>query len=145
MNGLMAYASPIILDGQPVAHIFLGQFLHEPANQAAFVHQAREFGLDEEAYLEALQKVPIVPAERIEALLAFIVDLVQSQASKGLEHLRLVETTSEANKALRREIAVHKRSVKALHRSNTELGKSEARTALMLRSVQMAGGSLELN
>ena len=294
MNGLMAYASSIILDGQPVASIFLGQFLHEPANKDVFLRQAREFGFDEEAYMEALQKVPIVPAERIDALMAFIVDLVQSQAAKVLEHLRLVETTAElnkseerfraianytydwenwfgvdgallwvnpaverftgysveecfamrdyplplvdepdrariaivrteaiagsqgndaelrvrhkdgslrwasaswqpiydaggqrlghrvsirditerkraeealrlayeelesrvhqrtlelsdANKALRREIAVHKRTVKALHRSNTELGKSEARTALMLRSVQMAGGSLELN
>ncbi|MGB8212551.1 MAG: PocR ligand-binding domain-containing protein [Anaerolineales bacterium] len=173
LNGLMAYAAPIVLDGQPVASIFLGQFLHEPANKEVFLRQAREFGFDEAAYMEALQKVPIVPEERSEALLAFIVDLVQSQASKGLEHLRLMETTAElkrseessrlayeelearvrqrtlelsdANKALKKEITFHKRTLKALRRSNTELGKSEARMTLMLRSIRMAGVPMELD
>lgn len=294
MNGLMDYASPIVVDGQHLASIFLGQFLHAPADEAFFRRQAREFGFDEQDYMEALQTVPIISAEKVKAMMAFITDLAESLASRGLEHLHLLETTaelnrgeerfraianytydweswigvdgtllwvnpaverftgytveeclvmqdypmpmvdeadqtriaairaeaiagshgndielrirnkdgslrwasaswqpiynasgqslghrvsvrditgrkqaeealtlayeelesrvhqrtldlSEANKALRKEIAVHKRTVTALHRSNTELANSKARTALMLRSIQMAGGSLEMD
>ena len=51
MNGLMDYASPIIVDGQHLATIFLGQLLHEPPDEDFFRGQAREFGFDEEAYM----------------------------------------------------------------------------------------------
>jgi signal transduction histidine kinase len=52
---------------------------------------------------------------------------------------------ARAKQALIDEIVIHERVVEDLKQSNTELRKSEERTSLMLRSVQMAGGSLELD
>ena len=84
LNGLMAYAAPIVLDGQPVASIFLGQFLHEPANKEVFLRQAREFGFDEAAYMEALQKVPIVPEEEAKPCWPLLLTWFKARHPKGL-------------------------------------------------------------
>jgi PAS domain S-box-containing protein len=99
LNGLMDYASPIVIDGQHLATIFLGQFFLEPPNEDFFRGQAQEFGFDEEAYLEALKKVPIITTERVEAIMAFFTHLSQSLALRGLEHLRLLDTTAELKKS----------------------------------------------
>ena len=52
---------------------------------------------------------------------------------------------AQAKKALIDEIVVHERVIEDLKQLNAELRKSQEQTTLMLRSVQMAGGSLELN
>ena len=58
---------------------------------------------------------------------------------------RLAKELAQAKQALIDEIVIHERVVEDLKQSNTELRKSQERTDLMLRSVQMASGSLELN
>lgn len=53
-HGLMAVCCPIALDGEPVAYVFSGPFLHEPVNDATikrFERQAKEYGFDEEDYI----------------------------------------------------------------------------------------------
>ena len=57
----------------------------------------------------------------------------------------LAKELADAKQALIDEIVIHERVVQDLKQSNAELRKSQERTALMLRSVQMASGSLELN
>jgi signal transduction histidine kinase len=58
---------------------------------------------------------------------------------------QLAKALAEAKQALIDEIVIHERVVDDLKSSNAELRKSEDRTALILHSVQMANGSLELN
>jgi GAF domain-containing protein len=58
---------------------------------------------------------------------------------------QMAKDLAGAKQALLDEVIVHERVMEDLKRSNAELRKSQERTALMLRSVQMAGGSLELN
>jgi signal transduction histidine kinase len=57
----------------------------------------------------------------------------------------MTQEFARAKQALLDEIVIHERVVEDLKQLNTELRKSQERTALMLRSVQMAGGSLELD
>ncbi len=57
----------------------------------------------------------------------------------------LSKELAQAKQVLIDEIVIHERVVDDLKQSNAELRKSQERTDLMLRSVQMAGGSLELN
>jgi signal transduction histidine kinase len=71
--------------------------------------------------------------------------LRKAEEESKLENLRLAKELAKARQALIDEFVVHERVVQDLKLSNTELRKSHERTDLMLRSVQMAGGSLELN
>ena len=69
----------------------------------------------------------------------------KAEEESKLENLRLAKELAKARQALIDEFVIHERVVQDLKLSNTELRKSHERTDLMLRSVQMASGSLELN
>ncbi len=94
-NGLMDYAAPIIVDGHYLAGIFTGQLFHEPPDEEYFRQQARECGFDEEAYIDALRKVPIVSEEQVQSTMEFYVTLGQVVASLGLEKLRRLEEAED--------------------------------------------------
>ena len=90
-QGLMDYATPLVIEGEHLANVFTGQVLNEPPEIDFFHRQADELGFDKPSYLEALQRVPIVSTQRIEAVMAFLVDLAQMLASNGLNRLRQLE------------------------------------------------------
>jgi len=96
MNGLMDFGTPIIVEGQHLASIFLGQFLHKPPDEEIFRRQAQEYGFDEEVYMEALRKVPIIPEEQIESIMGFYSQLGQFLATMGLERKRQLEAADAA-------------------------------------------------
>lgn len=98
LNGLMDYCTPIIIEGQHLATIFLGQILHEPPDIEFFRNQARENSFDETAYLEALNKVPIIPKKRIESIMLFYSQLGELLASIGLERKHQLKAASSAIK-----------------------------------------------
>jgi len=112
-NGLTDAASPIVIGGRHVANVFIGQFLLEPPNEELFRQQAREFGFDEAAYLEALFRVPIVPEKKLPPVLMYLTTCAQLLAEMGLEQiqgqaheaelLRWAEELNRANQALRQQ------------------------------------------
>lgn len=96
LNGLMDYATPIIIEGQHLATIFHGQFMHEPPDEDFFRRQAQEYGFDEAAYLEALHRVPIISEDKIESIMLFYSQLGQVLAAMGLERKRQLEAADQA-------------------------------------------------
>lgn len=88
LNGLMDYATPIIVEGQHLATIFMGQLLHEPPDEDFFLRQARKYGFDETAYMEALRRVPIIPKDRVVSVMSFYSQLARLLATLGLEKKR---------------------------------------------------------
>lgn len=105
-NGLMDYATPIVIEGRQLATLYFGQLLHEPPDMDFFRRQAKECGFDEESYLAAIREVPIIPRERIEPIMAFYVQMAQMLAKSGLDRLR--EREAEQRLAdLNRELAQH--------------------------------------
>ena len=98
LNGLMDYSTPIIVEGRHLASIFTGQFFHEPPDEEFFRRQAREYGFDETAYIEALHRVPIISKDQVETIMVFYSQLAQILAAMGLERIRKLEA---ADKALR--------------------------------------------
>lgn len=94
LNGLMDYAAPIIVEGQYLAGIFFGQCLSEPPDREFFCRQAREYGFDETAYMEALDRIPIVSEEDIASIMGFYSKLGQIFTSMGLERLRQIESAN---------------------------------------------------
>lgn len=95
LNGLMDYATPIIVEGQHLGTIFMGQVLHEAPDEELFCRQAREFEFDETSYIEALHKVRIVPEEQVKSIMDFYSSLGQILASTGLERLRSIERAED--------------------------------------------------
>jgi len=95
MNGLVDYGTPIIVEGQHVATIFLGQFLHELPDEEFFRRQAQEYGFDEAAYMEALRRVPVIPKEQVESIMRFYSQLGQFFATMGLERKRQLESAEQ--------------------------------------------------
>ena len=96
-NGLTDAASPIIIEDEHVANVFVGQFLVEPPDQEFFRHQAANYGFEETSYLDALASVPIVSKKKLPAILDFITSLAEMVATMGLKQIRQLE----AEEALR--------------------------------------------
>ncbi|OGQ94991.1 MAG: hypothetical protein A2521_12805 [Deltaproteobacteria bacterium RIFOXYD12_FULL_57_12] len=91
-RGLIVIATPLIIDGNHLANIFSGQiFLVEP-DWEFFRQQARTFGFDEQDYLAALAKVPVITQKKLDQYLSFVADLAKSLAFQGLNELRNRET-----------------------------------------------------
>jgi PAS domain S-box-containing protein len=96
LNGLTEYATPIIVEGQHLGSIHMGQLFNEPPDLDYFRRQAQEFGFDEAAYLEAVSNVNIIPEHRIEPIMKFYSKLGQVLATIGLERLHRLEAAETA-------------------------------------------------
>lgn len=74
--GLMDFASDIIVEGERVGAIIGGQVLPSEPDFDSFRSIARELGIHEDAYIDALKKVPIRPEKTIRAASAMLGDIV---------------------------------------------------------------------
>ena len=74
-NGLIDCATPIILDGQHIANLFIGQFFTEESDLDYFTQQAEQTGFEVEDYLSAIEEVPIVDESKLPAMLNMLSSL----------------------------------------------------------------------
>ncbi|MEN6439166.1 MAG: PocR ligand-binding domain-containing protein [Syntrophobacter sp.] len=98
-NGLTDAASPIIIEGHHLANAFIGQFFIEKPDIEFFRLQAKEFGYDESAYLEALAEVPTVSKEILPAILSFLTSFAVMLGGLTLKQLRQKAAEEELRKA----------------------------------------------
>ncbi|WP_428034128.1 diguanylate cyclase [Amphritea sp.] len=87
-NGLYDYATPVIIEGNHVATLFMGQLLHEAPDLKHFEQQAEEFNYDKAAYVSAIKQVPVIPKEQIERQLNHLVQVTTVLASSALSSIR---------------------------------------------------------
>ena len=92
-NGLRDLAVPIIIRGRHLATFFTGQFFYDDDKPDLdfFRAQAREFGFDEEAYLEAVKRVPVITRDHVQTFMEYNLNLVLIMAETGLKNLKLAE------------------------------------------------------
>lgn len=74
-NGLVDCATPIVIEGEHIANLFIGQFLIAEPNPEYFTEQAAQAGFDKEEYLSALAEVPIVDETKLPAMLNMLSSL----------------------------------------------------------------------
>ena len=103
-NGLMDYATPVIIEGQQIATLFLGQVLHEPPDMALFRAQAAQFGFHEKAYLDSIEAIPVVPKKQLQDLMTVMVDMAQMLAESGLAKLRQTVLERDIDRYAERQI-----------------------------------------
>lgn len=121
-NGLVDYAMPIVINGEHIATLFLGQVLHEPPDIDYFRKQAAEFGFDETDYLAALARVPVMSHEQIVASMDFLIQLARMLVGSGLATLRQREAEAELkelNAYLAERVAERTASLEKANRAKT--------------------------
>jgi PAS domain S-box-containing protein len=155
-NGMTDAASPIIIDGQHLANVFIGQFHLQEPDLEFFRRQARECGFDEAEYLAAIQEVPVMPQAKLPSILGFLTGFAKLVGALSLQRRRAFKATESMKQragGLRRsqiaalrlaedaaqtrsEVVRYKEHLEHLVKERTEdLRDSEERTRLLLESV----------
>lgn len=91
--GLVDFAAPIIIDGVQIGAILGGQVLDAPPDEPYFRRIAREIGVNEDDYINALRSVPIVPRKQIDAAAEMLYVFANAISKMGHHNLVLVNET----------------------------------------------------
>ena len=91
LNGLIDVATPIIIEGNHLGNIFIGQFFESPPDINFFKKQAEEFDFDKDEYLKVLSKVPIMSYEKAELMMKLLSQLAGYISSLGLKEKKRSE------------------------------------------------------
>ncbi|MBU4236847.1 MAG: PocR ligand-binding domain-containing protein [Proteobacteria bacterium] len=91
LNGMVDVAVPVVINGEHIANLFSGQFFFEEPDQMFFKKQAEKYGFDEEQYLGALAKVPVIPRERVKTAMDFLQNMTQLISETTFQKLEQME------------------------------------------------------
>ncbi|MEW6541000.1 MAG: PAS domain S-box protein [Bacillota bacterium] len=82
-NGLVMAATPIVVAGRHLATIILSQVFFESPDEDRFRSQARMLGLEEEPYLEAVRRIPVLTKKEFLLKIRFIGNLAGLISTQG--------------------------------------------------------------
>lgn len=135
-NGLVDVAVPVVVEGVHVGNFFTGQFLSAEPDVQYFKLQGKEFGFNEEAYLQALERVPVFNDQEVLKTMDFLVDLTQLIGEMGVAKLRTLEDAQSTRQELERQVE--------LRTHELSLAKDAAEVANNSKSAFLATMSHEI-
>lgn len=97
-NGLFGSAAPIVLNGDYLGTAFAGQYLCEPPDIRFFKEQAAHYQYEENSYLVAVKKLPVLSQERVDAMLAFFRQMTEMLARMAHSQSHQMESKNQALK-----------------------------------------------
>ena len=117
-NGLRDIGVPIVVAGEHLATLFLGQFFYEgeTPDREFFAAQARSVGFDEVAYLAALDRVPVFSRVEVENILEYnraLARFIAELAGRALTHARDEKALREADRHRTQFIAMLSHELRA--------------------------------
>ena len=115
--GLMDFSSDIVVEGIKVGAMIGGQVLPGEPDEEKFKRIAKELGIHEKAYIEALRKVPVKTEKSIRAAAAFLGEVVNQMVN--LEYLKSKD--SKRLTVLDQELKRATNSVDAIRGNTKEL------------------------
>lgn len=110
-HGLMDNATPIIIDGIHYGNFFTGQFFLEKPDLELFRTQAQKYGFDEQAYIAAVNKVPVWTQEQLNNYLFFIKGLITVISESGMKKLKEIEHRKQIQKNEKRYRSILKAAI----------------------------------
>jgi ligand-binding sensor protein len=111
-NGLTDCATPIIIEGQHIANLFIGQFFIQLPEYAEFEAQCAEFGFQHDHYFQALAEVPVVDERKIPAILKMLVGFASQIAKQSLaEHRARIAYETVEKQVIERTHTAARRSI----------------------------------
>ncbi|MBF0567089.1 MAG: PAS domain S-box protein [Nitrospirae bacterium] len=114
--GMVDVAVPIIIGGKHMGNIFAGQLLLEEPSLPFFRNQAREYGFNEDDYMEALSRVQVLTTERLQQNLTFMQKFAEMLGDVGLKRIKEMEAE--------KELRLHKEHLEELVLQRTEAMES---------------------
>jgi PAS domain S-box-containing protein/putative nucleotidyltransferase with HDIG domain len=102
-HGMIEAATPIMVDGMHLGSVCVGQFLLEPPDLAFFRAQAAKYGFDEDAYLAAVQRVPVLTQGEFDRYHALAREFTEIFASLAFHRLREKEAADQGQEAVELE------------------------------------------
>ncbi len=102
-HGLIDNAIPIVIDGKHLGNFFTGQLFLEQPDLAYFRERAKKYGFDEDAYLDAVSRVPVWSREQLDRYLSALktfTEILAGLAIKNLEGIRSGQALKSVNEAL---------------------------------------------
>lgn len=91
-NGLVDMASPIIVEGQHIANFYIGQFLTQAPDVDKFKQQASQYGFDEQPYIDALMNVPVIPEEKLQPIIQYMMSFAELLKNLIVTTIRQIES-----------------------------------------------------
>ncbi|MGE0076400.1 MAG: PocR ligand-binding domain-containing protein [Bacteroidales bacterium] len=91
LNGLIDVAVPIVIKGEHIANLFSGQFFFEKPDYSYFRKQAKQFGFNEDEYIVALEKVPIMSEEKVKVIIDFLLNMTMLISEMTFQRMELIE------------------------------------------------------
>lgn len=154
-HGLTDYASPIVIEGEHVANLFVGQLLLDPPDEEFFTRQARKFGFPEDECLTAANEVQALDESRTAPTMNFLVRFAQLIANMGMEQLRCLNAeerqrryletkVSERTEELERKTEQLTREMAKRERTEKLLQESERRLLEAQRLANVGNWELDL-
>jgi PAS domain S-box-containing protein len=101
-HGLVDNVIPIMVDGRQLGGFFTGQLFLEAPDLDHFRAQAKQYGYDEEAYIEAVLKVPVWSREQLNQYLLFMKTFTESLAEMGINRFQGSEAKRLAQESEKR-------------------------------------------
>ncbi len=101
-NHMWDMVTPIVVGGQHIGNLFLGQFFFddEEVDPEVFRRQAQTYGFDEAAYLAALDRVPRWSREKVATIFGFYTKFATLISRQGHSNLLLARSLAEQERLL---------------------------------------------
>ena len=106
LNGLVDVAVPIVINGEHVANLFSGQFFFDEPDRVFFRKQAVQFGFNEDKYIDALEKVPVVSKEKVKLAIEFLLNMTQMISEMTFQRLEQIHLNEALKKSEERTRSV---------------------------------------
>lgn len=92
-TGLTDFAVPIVVEGVHIASILGGQVLTKAPDEAKFREVAKELGINEEDYIDALRKIKIVPEQNVKAAAQLLFIVAKAISTLAQKNFKLIENS----------------------------------------------------
>jgi PAS domain S-box-containing protein len=99
-NNMWDMTTPIMVAGKQVGILFTGQFFFEDEilDYDFFRSQARKYGFNEKKYISALEKVPRLSRETVDAGMAFLMEFANILSQLSYSNIKLAQSLAERDK-----------------------------------------------
>ena len=137
--GLIDFAAPIMLEGRLIGTILGGQVLTDAPQEQKYRKIAKEIGVDEEGYVEAVQEIRQLSRESIESAANVLFLVANSMSKSAYQQLKLKAMADTLSDNLHQVSA----TMEELAASATDISGNQASLNNEIKNVNTVTGKID--